>query len=70
VSGRQDARKWTSSPGTGIARHQATESRTSEPQAKAAEKLPAVHAEINLGTVHRDTGSDCVALFFRIISAA
>jgi hypothetical protein len=70
VSGRQDARKWASSSGPGIARHEATESRSSEPQSKAAKELTAVHAEINLGTVHRDSGSEWLAFFFRVISAA
>ena len=54
VAGRQDARKRTRSPSSSIARHQVTQSHTSKAETKAAEEVPAVHAEINLGAVHRD----------------
>jgi hypothetical protein len=70
VTGRQDARKRSSRSGSSFTSHQTAKGRSSQAQTKAAEEIAAVHAEINLGTGHRDSGSEWLALFFRVISAA
>jgi hypothetical protein len=56
MTGGQDSGEGAGHPGAGLARQESAEGHATKTQTEAAEEIPAVHAKINLGTVHDGRG--------------